>query len=95
MQTFQNGIWHVTNPCDAAYKDYINRSKPWCPNLPAKNGGTIYEQTFDAVQIDTARSLIHFTRVGGGGNRTLHCLSTEMAVGGCAKFATTLAGRTT
>ena len=95
MQTFQNGIWHVTNPCDAAYPDYINRSKPWCPNLPKKEAGTIYEQTFDAVQIDTVRSLIHFTRVGGGGNRTLHCRPIEVTVGGRAKFKTVLAGRIT
>ena len=95
MQTFQNGIWHVTNPCDAAYRDYINRSKPWCPDLPKKDAGTIYEQTFDAVQIDTVRSLIHFTRVGGGGNRTLHCRPTAVTVGESAKFATALAGRIT
>ena len=93
MQTFQNGIWHVTNPCDAAYKDYINRSKPWCPNLPKKDRGTIYEQTFDAVQIDTARALVHFTRVGGGGNRTLHCRPVRVSVGGTRQFETSLPGK--
>lgn len=93
MQTFQNGIWHVTNPCDAAYRDYIGRSKPWCPNLPRKDAGTVYEQTFDAVQIDTARSLIHFTRVGGGGDRTLHCRSSNLSVLETRKFGTSLPGR--
>ena len=93
MQTFQNGIWHVTNPCDAAYKDYINRSKPWCPNLPTKDGGTIYEQTFDAVQIDTAKNLLHFTRVGGGGNRTLHCRPASLSIGATRKFSTSLSGK--
>ena len=93
MQTFQNGIWHVTNPCDAAYKDYINRSKPWCPNLPKKDAGTIYEQTFDAVQIDTAKKLIHFTRVGGGGNRTLHCCPINLSVRETRKFKTSLSGK--
>lgn len=92
MQTFQNGIWHVTNPCDAAYADYINRSKPWCPNLPKKNAGTIYEQTFDAVQIDTVRAQIHFTRVGGGGNRTLHCTPSLLSVGATKQFETKLSG---
>ena len=95
MQTFQNGIWYVTNPCDAAYRDYIGRSKPWCPNLPKKDAGTVYEQTFDAVQIDTVRSLIHFTRVGGGGNRTLHGEPIRLSVGGKRKFATGLKGRVT
>lgn len=93
MQTFQNGIWHVTNPCDAAYKDYINRSKPWCPNLPKKDAGTIYEQTFDAVQIDTANRLIHFTRIGGGGNRTLHCRPINMSIREARKLETSLPGR--
>ena len=92
MQTFQNGIWHVTNPCDAAYRDYINRSKPWCPNLPTKDAGTIYEQTFDAVQIDTARGLIHFTRVGGGGNRTLNCRPICLPLRETHKFTTSLSG---
>ena len=95
MQTFQNGIWHVTNPCDAAYRDYINRSKPWCPNLPRKDAGTVYEQTFDAVQIDTVRSLVHFTRVGGGGNRTLHCKAVTLSSGGSRRFETALPGRIT
>jgi len=95
MQTFQNGIWHVTNPCDAAYRDYINRSKPWCPNLPKKESGTIYEQTFDAVQIDTRRSSIHFTRVGGGGNRTLHCRPVKLTVGEKRGFTASLRGEVT
>lgn len=92
-QTFRNGIWHVTNPCDAAYRDYINRSRPWCPNLPVKEAGTIYEQTFDAVQIDTARSLLHFTRIGGGGNRTFHCRPDRLAIGEKRRFLTSLSGR--
>ena len=93
MQTFQNGIWHVTEPCDAAYRDYINRSKPWCPNLPKKAAGTVYEQTFDAVQIDTERALIHFTRVGGGADRTLHCTPVRLTVGGVHAFKTSLRGK--
>ncbi|MBQ0031594.1 MAG: metallophosphoesterase [bacterium] len=93
MQTSQNGIWHVTNPCEAGYRDYINRSKPWCPNLPTKDAGTIYEQTFDAVQIDTERLLIHFTRVGGGGNRTLHCRPVKLSVGETHHFSSSLPGK--
>ena len=71
-QTFQNGIWHITQPCDAAYSDYIIGSTPWCENLPKKEKGTIYEQTFDAVHIDRKNNLLHFTRVGGGADRTVH-----------------------
>ena len=72
METFQRGVWHATNPCDAGYSDYITRSRPWCGELPKKAAGTVFEQTFDAVQIDRTRGLLHFTRVGGGQDRTFH-----------------------
>ncbi len=71
-QSQTSRIWHVTEPCDAAYRDYINGSKPWCPNLPEKKRGTVGEQTFDAVQCDLKAGLIRFTRFGGGGDRALH-----------------------
>lgn len=90
METFQRGILHVTNPCDAAYMDYIDRSKPWCGDLPTKDAGTIAEQTFDAVQIDMARDLIHFTRVGGGQDRSFHLKSLSAKVGEPLGFASTL-----
>ena len=72
LQSCVSGIWHVTEPCDAAYLDYINRSAPWCPDLPVKERGAWVGQTFDAVQIDPVRGLAHFTRIGGGCDRTLH-----------------------
>ena len=86
LQSQVNGIWHVTNPCDAAYSDYIDRSTPWCPNLPKKERGTVFEQTFDAVQIDMERRMIHFTRVGGGGDRALHVKRRRVRVGEGAAF---------
>lgn len=80
-QTFQKGILHVTEPCDAAYRDYIGRSMPWCGRLPEKTQGTVYEQTFDAVQLDPAHDLVHFTRVGGGQDRSIHTRSLVTRVG--------------
>ena len=71
-QTYRNGLWHITEPCDAAYSDYIVGSTPWCKDLPKKEKGTVYEQTFDAVHIDRRNNALHFTRIGGGGNRTYH-----------------------
>ena len=71
-QTCQNGLWHITEPCDAAYSDYIVGAVPWCKNLPKKDKGTVYEQTFDAIHVDKANNALHFTRIGGGGNRTYH-----------------------
>ena len=79
-QSKASGIWHVTQPCDAAYRDYIARSL-WCPGLPKKDRGTVFEQTFDAVQISLADGLIHFTRIGGGGDRTLHAGALRLSVG--------------
>ena len=86
MQTFQRGILHVTNPCDAAYKDYIDRSKPWCGDLPEKRSGTPAEQTFDAVQFDRRGGLVHFTRVGGGQDRTIHLAPRTVRTGEEVRF---------
>ncbi len=80
-QTFQKGILHVTEPCDAAYGDYIVGSKPWCGDLPRKKAGTVAEQTFDAVQLDPANDLVYFTRVGGGQDRVIH-IKTRVAKAG-------------
>ena len=80
-QTFQRGIWHITQPCDTAYGDYIDGSKPWCKDLPEKKKGTVYEQTFDAVHIDRRNNALHFTRIGGGGNRTFHLNALHVKVG--------------
>ena len=80
-QTYHNGILYVTEPCDAAYGDYIVGSAPWCGNLPRKEAGTVYEQTFDAVQLDPARDLVYFTRVGGGQDRVIHARPLQVKAG--------------
>lgn len=81
LQSCVADIWHVAEPCDAAYLDYINRSAPWCPDLPIKERGTWAGQTFEAVQVDPLRGLVHFTRVGGGSDRTLHLRPLALRVG--------------
>ncbi len=81
-QSRVGGIWHVTEPCDAAYLDYIHGSQPWVRDLPEKKPGTWAGQTFDAVQLDFGRGLAHFTRVGGGADRTLHLAPLEVQAGG-------------
>ena len=85
-QTFQKGILHVTEPCDAAYGDYILGSKPWCGDLPSKKAGTVYEQTFDAVQLDPAHDLVYLTRVGGGQDRVIHARTLVAKAGGTLKL---------
>ena len=80
-QTHQNGLWHITQPCDAAYSDYIVGSSPWCKDLPKKEKGTVFEQTFDAIHIDRRNHALHFTRIGGGGNRTFHLDALRAKVG--------------
>ena len=81
LQSCVGKIWHVSEPCDAAYLDYINRSAPWCPGLPVKERGSWAGQTFDAVQVDPARGLAYFTRIGGGSDRTLHLAPLALRVG--------------
>ena len=86
-QTFRRGLWHITQPCDAAYGDYIAGSLPWCKNLPTKEKGTVYEQTFDVVHVDVRSRSLHFTRIGGGGNRTIHLTERHAQVGEPLKFS--------
>ena len=92
MQTCQHGIWHVTEPCDAAYGDYINRSRPWCPDLPRKNAGTVFENTFDAVVLGADGHRIEFIRVGGGADRVLVRDVAEVRVGEERQFTSALDG---
>ena len=81
-QTFRNGLWHITEPCDAAYSDYIVGSSPWCKDLPKKDKGTVFEQTFDAIHIDRENNVLHFTRVGGGADRTVRLAPLYLTAGG-------------
>jgi len=92
-QTYLNGILYVTEPCDAAYGDYIIGSAPWCGDLPRKDAGTVNEQTFDAVQLDPANDLVYFTRVGGGQDRVIHARPLRMKEGETLRIdAKTLSG---
>ena len=88
-QTFQNGILHVTEPCDMLDRDYLYGSGDWCGKLPRKTKGTIYEQTFDAVQINPEKNLVFFTRVGGGQDRVIHTESRKVKVGARLTFEST------
>ncbi len=85
-QTFQNGVLHVTEPCDAAYGDYVLGSAPWCRKLPGKKRGTVHEQTFSAVQLDSERSRIFFTRIGGGPDRVIHLTPRTVKAGAVTTF---------
>ena len=86
-QTFQNGLWHITQPSDAAYNaDFRYGSAPWGPDFPDKKAGTPFEQTFDCVHVDLANRALHFTRIGGGANRTFHLEPVRVRVGETRRF---------
>ena len=89
--TWQRGILHVTNPCDAAYQDYRYASLA-CGELPPKKIGERYEQTFDAVQFDLGRNLVHFTRFGGGTDRLYRLEPVKVRVGERLKIEPVLPG---
>lgn len=80
-QTFHNGIWHITEPCDAAYSDYIIGSAPWSADLPRKDKGTVFEQTFEAIHIDRRNNALRFTRIGGGSDRVVRLAPVSVGVG--------------
>lgn len=80
-QTFRRGILHMTEPCDAAYGDYIAGSAPWCGDLPKKTRGTVHEQTFTILQFSADRTRVFATRVGGGQDREIRLDVRKVAVG--------------
>ena len=80
------GILHVTESCDAAYNDYLRRT-PFSGTLPRKQGGTVWEQTFDCVQFNLKRGLMRVTRFGGGQDRTYHLKPVVVKAGETAKLA--------
>ncbi len=83
---YYHGILHVTEACDAAYRDYIART-PFSGVLPEKKAFTVYEQTFDVIQVDPANGVLYTTRVGGGQDRVFHVKPVPVAVGGTQIFA--------
>ena len=81
-----NGILHVCEACDAAYADYILHT-PFSGTLPSKDPGTIYEQTFDVLQIDPANGLLYTTRIGGGQDRVFHTNVVRVPAGNTFRFS--------
>jgi len=79
-QGFENGILHLSESCDAMYKDYLRRT-PFCGVLPEKKGDTIYEQTFDCVQLNAEKGILYITRIGGGQDRVYHLRPTKVKTG--------------
>ena len=54
-----NGVLHINTTCDALYQDDgYNRT-----------AGTVSEQAFDVINLDTANKTIKMTRIGGGSDR--------------------------
>lgn len=81
VQTWENGVMHLSGPCDAAYRDYAYRSA-FCGELPVKTAGSVYEQTFDIIQFSSDRTRLYITRVGGGQDRVVHLDPVVVDVGG-------------
>lgn len=85
-QAFENGILHLSESCDALYRDYLRRT-PFSGALPEKKGKTVYEQTFDCIQLNLAKGLVYVTRVGGGQDRVYHLRPTEVKSGDTVALA--------
>ena len=70
--TYDGGFPSIIVPCDALYGDYKNGMFGSSDDYPSKTKGTIYEQTFDIVEVDKSNSLVNFIRIGGGYDRICH-----------------------
>ena len=81
-----NGILHICEACDTGYSDYILHT-PFSGTLPSKTSRTIYEQTFDVLQVDPANDLLYTTRIGGGQDRVFHTNVVQVPAGSTFRFS--------
>ncbi len=59
----------------------------WCYHAFNEWRGWNVEQTFDCVHVDRANRALHFTRIGGGGDRTFHLDARTVCVGETLRFS--------
>jgi len=85
-QSWYNGILHISESCDAAYLDSLRRT-PFSGKLPKKSAGTVYEQTFDCIQLNVKKGLLNVTRLGGGQDRSYHLKPVRVAAGKAVKVS--------
>jgi len=92
--TYSNGILHASIACDARYDDYKYSYLYLHFNdlPPTKTKGTIYESTFDVVNVDAEKNIVKFIRIGGGGDRFFHLGSTAVNAGSNVSLTATLTG---
>lgn len=79
MQTFQDGILHVTTCSDAKYQDF--RRSPFMEQASKRNKGNINEGAFDYVSISKDCSRIEFIRTGVGYDRIFNLEPIRMVQG--------------
>ena len=87
-QTFANGIPWIVSACDACYKDYRHAMFGNEEDYPYKTRETIYEQTFDIVNLDFNNNVANIIRIGGGYDRKIHLNIQEVKVGDTITLAT-------
>ena len=87
-QTFINDIPWIVSACDAWYNDYRHAMFGNEEDYPHKIRGTIYEQTFDIVNLDFNNNVASIIRIGGGYDRKIHLNIQEVKVGNTITLAT-------
>lgn len=80
MQTYQNGVLHITTANDSLSPD-LPKSPFFHDFIPPRQINTIYEQLFDAYIVDRSKKTVETIRFGAGFDRTFNLKNIKINVG--------------
>lgn len=93
-QTFADGYLSVCSMCDCKVKDgmfsmlYTNVSDRL--QIGQRTAGTVYEQSFDYINIDKTNKIISFVKIGAGHDRRFNITPITLSVGGSSQLTSVL-----
>ena len=79
--------------CDATYNYYDGSYKIY-PNNPRRVSGTLNEQCFDVLHLNTRENTILGTRIGFGYDKIINLVENQVSVGASITLPTSLTGAT-
>ena len=88
LQSFSGNVVHISTSCDVTYSEspYMNEKSH------VRGNGSVTEQLFDFIQIDTDENAIYCKRIGAGYDRIFYAVPNTISVGGNVQLVSSLEG---
>ena len=88
LQSFSGNVVHISTSCDVTYSEspYMNEKSH------VRGDGSVTEQLFDFIQIDTDENAIYCKRIGAGYDRIFYAVPNTISVGGNVQLVSSLEG---